>query len=222
MISPRVIQRRESGSAPPGQVWYTSYGSNTCLERLSYYIVGGRPPGAARAYPGCRDTRLPRVSVPVELDGVMYFATESPVWGGGRAFYDPGVRGRVLARAHLVSVGQFSDIAAQEMYREPGVDLDLTEALSKGRAVLGGGRYEALVCPGALDGVPVLTFTAPWSVDELEWNKPSASYVRVLGSGLLEAGAWDVDTVARYLAACPGAAGRWTAREVEELIAESE
>ncbi|MEV4973425.1 histone deacetylase [Streptomyces scopuliridis] len=155
----------------------------------------------------------------MELDGVVYFATESPVWGGGRAFYDPGGRGRVLARAHLVSVGQFSDIAAQEMYREPRVALDLTEALSDGRSVLGAGRYETLVCPGAMDGVPVLTFTAPWSVNETEWNAPSASYVRVLGSGLLEAGAWDVETVARYLAACPGAAGHWTAREVADLIA---
>ncbi|MFJ9031562.1 hypothetical protein ACIRQP_24190 [Streptomyces sp. NPDC102274] len=127
-----------------------------------------------------------------------------------------------MARAHLVSVGQFSDIAAQEMYREPGADLDLAEALGEGRSVLGGGRYETLVCPGEMDGVPVLTFTAPWSVGELEWNKPSASYVRVVGSGLLEAGAWDVGTVARYLAACPGAAGRWTAREVADLIAESE
>ncbi|MFE2033794.1 histone deacetylase [Streptomyces scopuliridis] len=157
--------------------------------------------------------------MPVELGGVMYFATESLVWGGGRAFYDPGCGGRVLARAHLVSVGQFSDIAAQEMYREPGVDLDLTEVLSDGRSVLGGGRYETLVCPGAMDGVPVLTFTAPWGVNELEWNAPSASYVRLLGSGLLEAGAWDVDAIARYLAACPGAAGQWTAREVADLIA---
>ncbi|MFE4912189.1 histone deacetylase [Streptomyces sp. NPDC056652] len=152
----------------------------------------------------------------------MYFATESPVWGGGRAFYDPGVSGKVLARAHLVSVGQFSDIAAQEMYREPGADLDLAEALGEGRSVLGGGRYETLVCPGAMDGIPVLTFTAPWGVDELEWNKPSASYLRLLGSGLLEAGAWDANTVARYLAACPGAAGRWTARDIADLIAQSE
>ncbi|MFE7568638.1 histone deacetylase [Streptomyces sp. NPDC057539] len=218
---PRAVQSRQSGGAPPSQVWYTSYGSNTCLERLSYYIAGGRPPGAAKGYPGCRDKRPPRASVPVELDGVMYFATESLVWGGGRAFYDPGVGGRVLARAHLVSVGQFSDIAAQEMYREPGDDLDLTEVVTDGRAVLGDGRYETLVCPGAMDGIPVVTFTAPWSVNELEWNAPSAPYVRMLGSGLLEAGAWELDTVARYLAACPGAAGQWSARDVADLIATS-
>ncbi|WSZ01393.1 histone deacetylase [Streptomyces sp. NBC_00872] len=190
------------------------------LERLSCYIAGGRPAGAAREYPGCRDRRLPMASVPVELKGVVYFATESSVWTGGRAFYDPGASGRVFARAHLVSAEQFSDIAAQEMYRRPGAELDLSEALSRGRAELGTGRYETLVCPGTMDGVPMLTFTAPWGVHDLSWNRPSASYLRVLSRGLLEAGAWDMPAVARYLAACPGAAGSWTAREVADLVAD--
>ncbi|WP_414079930.1 hypothetical protein [Streptomyces sp. KN37] len=99
---------------------------------------------------------------------------------------------------------QFADIAAQEMYREPGSDLDLTEALIRGRAVLGEGRYETLVCAGQVDRLPVLTFTAPWSMDEVEWVPPAPAYVRLLASGLLAAGGWDRETVASYLAACPG------------------
>jgi hypothetical protein len=121
----------------PEQVWYTSYGSNMHLDRLAAYIQGGRPPGAAREYPGCRNPAMPAQSMPVELTGALYFATESPVWGGGRAFYDPEVSGRVLARAHLVTVDQFSDIAAQEMYREPGAGVDLVDVMTQGRAVLG-------------------------------------------------------------------------------------
>ncbi len=113
----RVLGEARSEGAAPHQVRYASYGSNTHLDRLAFYIAGGRPPGAARTYPGCRDRRAPAASVPVELEGALHFATESPVWAGARAFYDPGASGRVLARAHLVTAEQFSDIAAQEMYR---------------------------------------------------------------------------------------------------------
>ncbi|MET9800599.1 histone deacetylase [Streptomyces sp. NPDC006368] len=202
-------------------VWYTSYGSNTHLERLACYIRGGTPPGATRAHPGCRDRRLPAVSVPVELEGALYFATESPVWTGGRAFYDPDAEGRVLARAHLITAQQLSDIAAQEMYREPGpdTDLDLTDVLRDGRAVLGEGRYETLVCPGTLDGHPLLTFTAPWRMTDVDRNRPSAAYVRYLAMGLLAAGAWDAATIAAYVASCPGAAGHWTEQQIRDLIA---
>ncbi|MEU9100119.1 histone deacetylase [Streptomyces sp. NPDC048361] len=188
------------------------------LDRLARYIEGGRPPGAARSYPGCRDRRPPVASVPVELPGALYFATRSPVWRGGRAFYDPGAAGRVLARAHLVSAGQFADIAAQEMYREPGEDLDLGEVLREGRSVLGAGRYETLLHPGSLDGRPLLTFTAPWRMDDVAPTAPSAAYLRHLAQGLLESGAWDEATVTAYLAACPGAAGLWTERAVAELL----
>ncbi|GGU23610.1 histone deacetylase [Streptomyces lavendofoliae] len=202
------------------EVWYTSYGSNTHTDRLAHYIAGGTPPGGARSCPGCRDRRPPAASVPVELEGALYFATESPVWTGGRAFYDPYAEGRVLARAHRITAGQFADIAAQEMYRAPGPDtaLDLTGVLRDGRAVLGGGRYETLVRPGTLDGLPMLTFTAPWRLHDVAWNSPSAGYLRHLAAGLLAAGAWDADTVAAYLASRPGAAGHWTPRAVRDLI----
>lgn len=140
------------------------------------------------------------------------------MWGGGRAFYDPRAQGRVLARAHLLSAEQFSDIAAQEMYREPGGRLDLADVLAHGRSVLGRGRYETLVCAGRLEGLPVLTFTAPWAMDEVPWNAPSAAYLRLLADGLLSAGAWDTDAVASYLAACPGAAGQWSEQTVLGLL----
>ncbi|MEV6076211.1 histone deacetylase [Streptomyces sp. NPDC052069] len=218
-VNPRVIDTA-GAAGPVRRVWYTAYGSNTHRDRLARYLAGGRLPGTDLTYPGCRDPRPPAASAPVELVGQVYFATESPVWTGGRAFYDPRTEGRALARAHLVTVGQFSDIVAQEMNREPGADLDLSEVMEHGRAVLGPGRYETLVCPGTLDGCPVLTFTAPWGVRGIAWNKPSAPYVRVLASGLLDAGAWDVRTIAEYVVSCPGAAGAWKTGEVAELIRE--
>lgn len=202
----------------PELVWYAAYGSNTRLSRLTHYLTGGRPAGAARDCPGCRDPRPPRASVPVELRGAVYFATESKLWTGGRAFYDPDAPGRVYARAHLLTAAQFCDIAAQEMYRSPGAGPDLLPALRRGRARLGPGRYETLVCPGTLDGSPVLTFTAPWTMADVPLNAPSGGYLRQLARGLLEAAAWDEAAVTAYLAARPGAAGRWTPRQVAALL----
>ncbi|MFC9705749.1 histone deacetylase [Streptomyces sp. NPDC056943] len=210
-------------SEVPSRVWYAAYGSNTHAERLGYYLAGGRPPGAARTFPGCRDPRPPERSVALVLPGRVYFAAESPVWGGGLAFYDAAADGTAWGVAHLLTVGQFSDIAAQEMYRPPGSDLDLTEVLATGRCPLGPGRYETLVRAGFLDdresggdGLPVLTFTAP---RPLPLRPPSAAYLRHLAAGLHAAGAWRPAEVAAYLAGCPGAAGHWTPEAVAALSA---
>ncbi|MFJ3965976.1 histone deacetylase [Streptomyces sp. NPDC090036] len=202
----------------PEWVWYASYGSNMHMDRLAAYIAGGTPPGATRTYPGCRDHRAPERSIAVEMEGRLYFATESPVWTGGRGLYDPTAPGRMRGRAHLVSVGQVSDIAAQEMYEQPGQDLDLTAVLRDGRDELGPGRYETLICPGTIEGIPVLTFTAPWSLEDVDFLHPSAAYLRYLAAGLLESGPWEEQDIAEYLAACPGAAGHWTAPQVRELL----
>lgn len=208
-------------SPDPGRerVWYVSYGSNMHLDRLMAYIAGGRPPGSSRDHPGCRDRRPPEVSRAVELPGALYFATESVLWTGGRAFYDPAADGLLYARAHLVTRGQFSDIAAQEMYRAPGTDLDLTAVVRDGRARLGAGRYETLVCPGLLDGLPLLTFTAPWHLADVALNPPAGAYLRHLGAGLMETAAWGEAAVSAYLAARPGALGHWTAERVARLLA---
>ncbi|GAA2624187.1 histone deacetylase [Streptomyces axinellae] len=135
---------------------------------------------------------MPEKSVPVELPSALYFATVSAVWGGGRAFYDPESEGPTLAVAHLVTPGQFADIAAQEMYRPPGTDLDLASVLADGRATLGDGRYETLVHAGTLRSRPVLTFTAPWRATDVPTSRlprpTSLTWRR--GYGSRAAGAW--------------------------------
>ncbi|MFF9275022.1 hypothetical protein [Streptomyces griseosporeus] len=119
-----------------------------------------------------------------------------------------------------MTADQFADIAAQEMYRTPDIDLELEEVLTEGRAVLGEGRYETLVCAGQIDGMPVLTFTAPWGLNDVQWVPPSAAYLRFLAAGLLSTGAWDLEAIASYVAACPGASGQWTQQDISRLLSE--
>ncbi|MGW4808746.1 histone deacetylase [Kitasatospora sp. NPDC004272] len=211
-FGPQVRRAEPLTTAPSSTplVWYAAYGSNMHADRLAYYIAGGRPPGGARTYPGCRDGRLPERTLPVLLPGTLYFALESTVWTGGMGFYDPAADGEMPARAYLVTAEQFSDIAAQEMHQEPDTDLDLTRALELGSDRLGPGRYETLVCPGAIDGVPVFTFTAPWSLADAELNAPSAAYLANFATGLAEAHGWSPEQAADYLATRPGATGRWS------------
>ncbi|MGC5334744.1 histone deacetylase [Micromonospora sp. DT62] len=202
-----------------GEVWYVAYGSNMHAARLGFYLAGGCPPGGRRTYPGCRDPRPPRRTVPVSLPGGVYFAGESRAWTGGMAFYDPALPGEAAARAYLLDVGQFADVAAQEMYREPGADAGLiAEAVATGRATLGPGRYETLLCPGRLDGLPLLTFTAPWAASEVPWRAPAPAYLDMIARGLRESHGWDADRIARYLLARPGVAGAWDAAAVAALL----
>jgi hypothetical protein len=211
-------------------VWYAAYGSNMRRERLRRYVEGGAggAQGGARSYPGCADRRMPVRDTAVELPGTLYFATHSPVWGGGRAFYDPDAPGTVWGRAYLVTAGQLRDIAAQEMYARPreypgpgpGPDPgpDFGAAVAAGRLRLGPGRYETVVCPGRLDGVPLLTFTAPWGVDGVEHTAPSPPYLTQIALGLREAGRLTGPEIAHYLASRPGAAGHWTPARILALL----
>ncbi|WP_270889916.1 histone deacetylase [Pedococcus sp. 5OH_020] len=189
-------------------VWYASYGSNLRRDRFLCYLQGGRPPGAARTYPGARDTTLPQGDQPFRLPGSVFFGWSSPTWGGGIAFYDAHGHGVVLARAYLVTWQQFADVAAQEMHREPGRDLDLRHVLAHARHELGPGRYEALHRVGDLDGHPVLTFTTP-DATALQRNPPSEAYLAMIGAGLRETHGLTDDEAASYLLACPGMTPAW-------------
>jgi hypothetical protein len=201
-------------------VWYTAYGSNMHADRLRYYLVGGHPPGATRTYPGCRDRRPPSRTVAVTLTGGIYFALESRTWSGGMCFYDRDLPGPTAARAYLITASQFSDIAAQEMYEPPGVDIDrIDEAVRTGSVTLGPGRYETLVRPGFRDGHPLLTFTAPWTAAEVEWNAPAPAYLARLAGGLHEAQGWDADRIIDYLTGRPGIDGRLSRAAVAEVVA---
>ena len=185
-------------------VWYVSYGSNMSSERLRHYLEGGRPAGATRTYDGARDPTPPRRRRGVQLGGTVYFARHSSVWDGGVAFYDPDTVGGAVGRAHLVTVGQFSDIAHQERGGESGSDLDLHQLLASGRSRIGSGWYDTLVLTGWSDDRPMITLTGSAGIAAASLNAPGEAYLRTIVAGLAEGHGWGPDRIGRYLAAVPG------------------
>lgn len=204
------------------QVWYAAYGSNLSLARFTCYLSGGRPPGATRTYPGARDHTAPAEDRALLLPGRLYFAWESLTWTGGVAFYDPaGLKASVAVRAYLISVQQFSDVAAQEMHRPPGDAIDVHGLLADAPvASLGDGRYETLHRVGDIDGLPVVTFSAPWTAATAPLNPPSAAYLRVLAEGLRESHDWSMSQICDYLLAAPGVADGWDSHGLTGAIAD--
>jgi hypothetical protein len=195
------------------RIWYVAYGSNLALERFTCYLAGGRPRGGARVYPGCRNQNPPRQSAGVTVPGGLVFAGASKVWGGGSAFYDPSASTRLAGRAYLLTSDQLGDVVAQEMWRAPGSpfarevaallpDVDVIHTM-------GPGRYESVVRLGELDGMPMFTVTHG-TVADLTPVAPTASYLRWIATGLVEAHGWELARVVDYLHGAPGVRLGWT------------
>lgn len=157
-----------------------SYGSNMSRSRLDCYLRGGRPVGGARTYAGARDARAPRARIPLRLPGTVYFAGRSPVWGGGRAFYDPDRSGDTVACGYLVTAEQFDDVRAQE----PSC-------------------YDRVLHLGERDGVPVRTFTSVLGYGDVVRTTPSAAYLAVMAAGLREVFGWNSARAQAYLQGLP-------------------
>lgn len=204
------------GSIDGVDLWYAAYGSNMAGDRFHCYLAGGCPPGATRTYPGARDRTLAGESRPVRLDGSVYFAWESPTWGGGIAFYDPDAAGESIGVAYPLTLGQFSDVAAQEMHREPGADLDLADLWDHGSHLLGPGRYESLHVVGRIDDLPVVTFTAS---APLPHNPPVPAYLATMARGIAETHGWGRDEIVDYLLARPGIGSGWDVNRLRSLLA---
>lgn len=199
---------------PGAYVWYAAYGTNLSTARLGCYVSGGRPPGAARRYDGCRDTSPPRDHRPLQLAGRLSFAGESGVWGGGMAFFAAGGGGVVHARAYLLRLQQLGDLVAQEARRPVGTDLVLTADGSPTRHGLSR-TYDVLVDLGELDGHRMLTLTGT-SVPAA--NAPSAAYVRTMLEGLADGFGLDADARVAYLAAADGVAPHWSAEALRRML----
>jgi hypothetical protein len=186
-------------------VWYASYGSNLCADRFACYIQGGRPPGATHTHAGARDGRPPRDTLALEIPYRLYFTGTATSWGGSPAFIDTERTDAYpsLVRAYLITWTQFEDVVAQENCRDSS-PLGVSTLTAGAFELIGPRRYENLLCIGERDGVPIVTFTAPWTLREITPGAPSLDYLTTLVTGLREAHELDDDDVVSYLGAAPG------------------
>lgn len=188
-------------------IWYAAYGSNLNAERFACYLAGGRPRGATRTYEGARDKSQPLDAVALGISYQLYFSGESRVWGGSPAFLDTKRADETvgLARAYLVGWDQFEDVVAQENGRSPAsIDIEDHELVPGFSRQIGSGRYENLLCTQRLNDIPVLTFTAPWSLHDVTPGSPSPEYLAMLISGLREAYDLNDEELTEYLGSSPG------------------
>ena len=201
-----------------GMVWYAGYGSNLCAERFRCYVAGGTPPHATHPCRGARDTAEPRADRPLEIPHRLYFAGTAETWGGSPGFVDtaedPAAPTR--ARAYLITWEQFEDVVAQENGRATTrIDLGRDERTAGSSIRLGSGRYENLLCLGALDGdgegFPVVTITSPKTMGEAELGAPSSNYLKVMIAGLRESHSMRDDELIAYLGSAPGCSGELVA-----------
>jgi hypothetical protein len=188
-------------------IWYASYGSNLSAERFACYIAGGRPRGATWTHVGARDKSPPLDAVALKISYQLYFSGKSRVWGGSPAFVDTKPVDEVvgLARAYLIGWDQFEDVVAQENgRRSASIDIDDHELVPGFSRQIGSGRYENLLCTGRLNDMPVLTFTAPWSLSDVTPATPSTGYLAMLIAGLREAHDLSDEELTGYLGSAPG------------------
>jgi hypothetical protein len=139
----------------------------------------------------------------------LYFAGWSTRWGGAPCFIDIAENAATpaLARAYLITWGQFEDVVAQENARPTTpIELPRSELVEGFSRALGPARYDNLLCVGRMEGSPVLTFTSPWAMADTERGQraPSPAYLKMLISGLRESRAMTDDAVVAYLGAAPG------------------
>ncbi|NKS36435.1 hypothetical protein GS488_12300 [Rhodococcus hoagii] len=158
------------------QIWYVSYGSNMSRARLDCYLRGGCPAGGGRTCVGARDPHPPVGRAAVRLPGTVYFAGQSVVWGGGRAFYDPDLPGDTAACAYLVTAEQFDDIHGQEPL-----------------------CYDRVLDLGTREGFPMRTFTAAVGRADVVRTAPSAPYLDTMATGLREVFGWNSERAQAYL-----------------------
>ena len=193
---------------PPDLVWYVAYGSNRRRERFLLYLRGGQAPGRSRVEPGARNPAPPLADEACVIDHALGFQGWSKWWRGGVCFVDPNpTEAATLCRRYLITGEQFSDVLAQESGRPVGDDVDLSEVLSHGDAVVGPGKYDRALLLDTVDDVPMVTFTTSTPVDELEFNAPSEAYAATIVRGLMQTHGLGHDEARTYITE------RWVAWE---------
>jgi hypothetical protein len=199
-------------------VWYAAYGSNCSETRLLAYLAGSRAPASTFVETGATDTTPPSASAACELPPRVRFAGESRKWGGGFARLEHSETSPPsLGRRYLITWSQFDDLVAQES-RRPSVPLPIADLEPGVHHLVGDGAYDNLLALPPVNGVPVVTFTAPTPPEVLEPAAPSPAYLGTIVRGLADVHPLSAAEIASRLLLSPGIAPVWELDAITALI----
>ena len=128
-----------------------------------------------------------------------------------------------IARAYLITIEQFEDIAAQENYQNMPLRLPLTKAINAGHAAIsnveGEPVYDVLLYSGTRDRIPVFSLTA--LRPRTGYMVPGPSYTHFLCKGLSQNPKLNTESAVDYLAGRPGIAGHYSKAAISEFFKNS-
>lgn len=188
-----------------------AYGSNLARERFLAYLTGGLGPGGSGNHHGARDTTAPRDDRAVRVRRRLIFTGQSRRWGGGvcALVRSSDVIDQCFGRAWLITAGQLLDVWHQE---NAGVTFDgipWSDLDRHGHADDRSGRYRRLDRLDPIDGRPAVTITCGPEM-AADVNRPTASYLDMVATGLREAWGLSHGDARHYLRHhAEGATGPW-------------
>ncbi|MGG3466910.1 hypothetical protein ABES02_05130 [Neobacillus pocheonensis] len=199
-------------------VWYASYGSNINTDRFLCYIKGGRPEGSSKVETGCKDPSLPLDQSTFTINLPLYFAKEAEKWESkGVAFIGLNQisEAKTYSKKYLITTEQFLEVVKQE---NNGVELeiDLNEVRRNVSKIFRQAWYGNVLYLGEDKGYPIFTFTAPWDIEDVEWKKPSHSYLTTIVKGLKQD--YSVQEIYEYFKSKPGIKDNFSEEELAGVI----
>lgn len=203
-------------SHEPARVWYVGYGSGLSTEIFACQIQGGEPAIIPHTYRGCSNKTLPERSDFIALPHRLYFAGTCTMCGGGHATITPtpAKEARTIARAHLIAVEQFSQLAAEQTKQDSIATLPFRSAMEQGYATIpsASGYYDTLVFCGLKDDIPMFAITA--GRPQQQHLPPSPGFVRILCDGLSENTQLSVAQATQYVLATSEVSQAYEQKEI--------
>ncbi len=122
-----------------------------------------------------------------------------------------------LGRRYLITLAQFDDLMAQES-RRPSSPMPVDDLEPGRHHLVGQGNYDNLLALDPVDGIPVITFTAPNPPENREPAPPSPAYLGTVVRGLADAHPLAAREIAERLLLSPGVAPHWHTEAIVALI----
>jgi succinyl-diaminopimelate desuccinylase len=218
----QLTKHLSSDEQSSAYVWYASFGFGLSKENFMTFIEGGKLEGTERICTGCRDKSPPKKDMFISLPYDLVFADQSPVNSGGFAILNTkkSARSHTIARAYLITVDQFEDIAAQENYQTEYLRLPLTKSIRTGHTTInnvkGSRTYDELMYCGEFDRIPMFTLTTLRQITS--YTAPNPLYTKSLCKGLSQNPEINADMAVEYLANRPGIIGNYTKEDITDLF----